>query len=144
MAIELAPYLTMDGNAREAITFYQQALGAEILFLKTFGEMPDNPDFPLPVEMKDKISHAALNVDGAEMMFSDAFPGNPPKLGGMLSVCLTTDEESKAKRIFDALAEEGKVELPFQKTFFSPGYGMVTDKFGIMFQIFTKGASEYK
>lgn len=144
MAIELAPYLTMDGNAREAIAFYQQALGAELLFMQTFGEMPENPDFPLPVEMKDKISHAALNVDGAEIMFSDSFPGNPPQLGSMLSICLTSDDETKARNIFEALAEGGKVEMPFQKTFFSPGYGMVADKFGVLFQIFTKGASQYK
>ncbi len=138
MAMQLTPYLTMDGNAKEAIAFYKEALEAEINFIQTFGEMPENPEFPLPPEMKDRVSYASLKVGDTELMFSDAFPGQPTQLGGMLSICLTTDDPEKSERIFNALCQGGVVEMPLQKTFFSPGYGMVTDKFGVLFQIFTK------
>ncbi|WP_334072747.1 MULTISPECIES: VOC family protein [Paenibacillus] len=139
MALHLNSYLTMDGNAREAIEFYKQALGAEVLFAQSFGEMPENPEFPLPEGMKDRISHATLKVGDSVLMFSDSFPGNSPQKGSMLSICVTTDDLAESERIFSALQEGGEVEMPLQDTFFSPGYGMVTDKFGVLFQIFTKG-----
>lgn len=138
MATKLAPYLTMYGNAKEAIAFYQQALEAEIIYMQTYGDMPENPEFPLPPEMKDRVSYAAIRVGDSEIMFSDAFPGQPPQHGSLLSICLTTEDAEKSKRIYEALQQDGVVEMPLQSTFFSPAYGMVTDKFGVMFQIFTK------
>lgn len=138
MALQLNSYLTMDGNAREAIDFYIQALKAEVLFIQSFGEMPENPEFPLPEEVKERISHATLKVGDSVLMFSDSFPGNPPQKGSMLSICITTDGYAESERIFNALQEGGEVEMPLQQTFFSPGYAMVTDKFGVLFQIFTK------
>ncbi|MEK5476103.1 VOC family protein [Paenibacillus sp. FSL R5-0407] len=138
MAMQLTPYLTMDGNAKEAIAFYKEALEAEIIYMQTFGEMPENPEFPLPPEMKDRVSYASLKVGESEFMFSDAFPGQKQQMGGMLSICLTTDDVEKTERIFNALCKGGIIEMPLQKTFFSPAYGMVTDKFGVLFQVFTK------
>lgn len=77
MTIRLTPYLMMDGTAKEAIEFYEKALGANVLFMQTFGEMPENPEFPLPEAARNRVSHATIKIGESDMMFSDTFPGQP-------------------------------------------------------------------
>ncbi|MBI0578773.1 VOC family protein [Neobacillus cucumis] len=139
MTVRLIPYLVMNGNAKEAIQFYQNALDAQVLFTQSFGEMPENPDFPLPAEAKDLVSHATIKVGETELMFSDTFPGQPHQSGSQVTICVTTDNAEQAKKFFDALSDNGQVTMPLQETFFSPAYGNVIDKFGVHFQIFTEG-----
>lgn len=139
MALRLTPYLMMNGNAKEAIQFYEQALGAKTLFSQTFGEMPENPEFPLPEEAKGLVSHAMLKVGETDLMFSDTFPGQASQSGNQVTICISTDDPEKSKQIYDALQQGGQVKMPLQATFFSPAYGIVTDKFGITFQIYTEG-----
>jgi len=139
MTVRLIPYLVMDGNAKEAIEFYEKALNAQILFSQSFGEMPENPEFPLPEEAKNRISHATIKVGETELMLSDTFPGQPHQSGNQVTICITTNDADNAKQMFDALKQEGQVGMPLQETFFSPAYGSVTDKFGVNFQIFTEG-----
>jgi PhnB protein len=139
MALKLIPYLVMDGNAKEAIEFYEKALNAEILFTQSFGEMPENPEFPLPEEAKGRISHATIKVGETELMLSDTFPGQPHQSGNQVTICITTDDEEKSRQMFEALKQDGQVTMPLQETFFSPAYGTLIDKFGVNFQIFTEG-----
>lgn len=139
MALRLNPYLMMDGNAKEAIQFYEQALDAKVLFLQTFGEMPEDPEFPLPAAAKDRVSHAMLKVGETDLMFSDIFPGQPHQQGNQVTICISSNEIEKSKQIYEALKQDGQVSMPLQETFFSPAYGIVTDKFGVTFQIFTEG-----
>ncbi|WML57638.1 VOC family protein [Neobacillus sp. PS2-9] len=139
MTVRLIPYLVMDGNAKEAIQFYEKALDAQVLFSQSFGEMPENPEFPLPSEAKDRISHATIKVGETEVMLSDTFPGQPHQIGTQVTICISTNDAEKAKKFFEALTEDGQVGMPLQETFFSPAYGIVTDKFGVTFQIFTEG-----
>src|SRR4051794_37325953 len=139
MTLKLIPYLVMNGNAREAIDFYQKALNAEVLFTQSFGEMPENPEFPLPEDAKNLVSHATIKVGETELMFSDTFPGQPHSSGTQVTICITTDDAERAKQMFDALKQEGQVTMPLQETFFSPAYGSVIDKFGVYFQISTEG-----
>lgn len=139
MTLRLSPYLMMNGNANEAIDFYSKALGAEVLFNQTFGEMPENPEFPLPEEAKNLVSHAMIKIGESDLMFSDNFPGQQSQIGNQVTICITVKDADKSKQIYEALLEGGEVKMPFQETFFSPGYGIVTDKFGITFQIFTEG-----
>lgn len=141
MSVRLTPYLIMDGNAKEAIQFYETALEAKVLFSQTFGEMPENPDFPTPTEAKDRIGHAMLQVGESNLMFSDTFPGQPLQKGDNVTICITTKDAEKSKQFYEALSQGGQVKMPFQETFFSPAFGEVTDKFGITFQIFTEGKS---
>ncbi|MBC8080331.1 MAG: VOC family protein [Gorillibacterium sp.] len=138
MTLRLITYVVMDGNAREAIEFYEKALDAKVTYLQTFGEMPENPEFPLPEEAKSRIGHAMIKVGDSELMFSDTFPGSPFQQGNQVTICITTNEIERAKRCFEALQEGGHVEMPLQETHFSPAYGSVTDKFGITFQIYTE------
>jgi PhnB protein len=139
MTVRLIPYLVMDGNAKEAIQFYEKALDAQVLFSQSFGEMPENPEFPLPSEAKERISHATIKVGETEVMLSDTFPGQPHQIGTQVTICISTNDAEKAKKFFEALTEDGQVGMPLQETFFSPAYGIVTDKFGVTFQIFTEG-----
>ncbi|OIK16262.1 hypothetical protein BIV60_05675 [Bacillus sp. MUM 116] len=139
MSVRLIPYLVMDGNAKEAIQFYQKALDAQVLFSQSFGEMPENPEFPIPADAKDRISHATIKIGDSDLMFSDTFPGQPHQSGSQVTICITTDDAEKAKKFFDALSDNGQVTMPLQETFFSPAYGNVIDKYGVHFQIFTEG-----
>ncbi|MEJ3717452.1 VOC family protein [Paenibacillus polymyxa] len=141
MSKRLIPYITLDGNAREAIEFYEEALDAQLLFIQTFGEMPENPDFPIPAEVKERVGHATLKVGETELMFSDTFSGSPFSSGNQVSICITTDSVEQAKKMFDALQQGGQVGMPLQETHFSPAYGNVTDKFGVTFQMFTEARS---
>lgn len=139
MTVKLVPYLVMDGNAKEAIEFYKKALQADVLFIQSFGEMPENPDYPLPEEAKNRVSHATLKVGETELMFSDTFPGQPHASGNQVTICITSDDVEKSRAMYEALSQGGQVTMPLQDTFFSPAYGSLVDKFGVNFQIFTEG-----
>ncbi|SEL74080.1 PhnB protein [Paenibacillus sp. cl141a] len=138
MALRMNPYLVMDGNAKEAIQFYGKALDAQVVMVQTFGEMPANPDFPLPESARDRISHALLKVGETDLMFSDTFPGQPVQSSNQVQICIMTDQVEQAKRIYEALQEGGQVVMPLQETFWSPAYGIVADKFGVNWNISTE------
>jgi PhnB protein len=137
MTLRLTPYLVMDGNANEAIQFYEKALDAKVLFKQTFGEMPENPEYPLPADAKERVGHAMVKVGETDLMFSDTFPGQPHQKGSQVTICITTKDVEKSKEVFEALQKDGEVNAPLEETFFSPAYGSVTDKFHVTFQFFT-------
>ncbi|WP_058304313.1 VOC family protein [Gorillibacterium timonense] len=136
--LSITAYLTLDGTAKDAIAFYEQALGAKVISQMSFGEMPETPEYPISEDIKDRISHAMIQIGESQLMFSDTFPGQPVTPGNLISLCITADGFEKSKKLFDALANGGQVLMPFQETFFSPGYGSVVDKFGVNFQVFTE------
>lgn len=136
MTLRINPYLVMNGNAQEAVAFYQKALGAELVGIMRFGDMPD-PDGHIPEEAKERIMHAQLRVGDSDLMFSDTFPGQPHQSGNQVTIAIHTSSPAESERIFEALAEGGEVEMPLQKTHWSPAYGILRDKFGVSFQINT-------
>ncbi|ERM18093.1 VOC family protein [Brevibacillus laterosporus] len=138
MTLKLIPYLVMDGNAKEAIQFYEKALHAKVLFNQTFGEMPENPEFPIPANAKDRVAHAMVKVGETDLMFSDTFPGQPHQKGNQVTICIATSNREESSQIYEALQEGGQVNMPLQETHFSPAYGIITDKFGVTFQIYTE------
>lgn len=137
MTVKLTPYITLEGRAKEAIQFYEQAIGAEVLSITTYGEMPDLPS-TFTDDLKSLVAHAKLKVGEAELMFSDAPGGSSIESGKRVTICLTTNDVAQSERFFDALRQGGKVNIPFKEEPFSPGFGDVTDKFGVTFQIFTE------
>ncbi|MCO7176683.1 VOC family protein [Sporolactobacillus kofuensis] len=139
MALKIAPYLMMNGNAEEAIQFYEKVLDAQVVFKQSFGEMPESPNAPLPEEAKNLVSHAMVKIGESDLMFSDNFPGQSSQTGDQITLCITSENKDKSTQFFNALSDGGQVKMPLQETFFSPAYGIVTDKFGITFQIFTDG-----
>ncbi|WP_079912300.1 VOC family protein [Paenibacillus sp. 32352] len=135
MILQMTPFIMLDGKAKEAIRFYEQVLDAKILFTQTFGEAPDSS---LPEEAKDRLAHSVLKIGEADLFVADTSPGQAHQAGNTVNICVTTNSKEEAKQLFDALLEEGQVIFPLQEVHFSPAYGMVTDKFGVTFQIFTK------
>jgi PhnB protein len=117
---KLETYLFFDGNCAEAMHFYEQALGGTLNLVAA----KDTPG-----GSGDQIMHSRLEADGATIMASDWFATTPyPGMSGF-SVTLTAATEPEAKALFDKLADGGKVTMPFQKTFYSDGFGMIVDRF---------------
>lgn len=135
MSISLNPYLTFDGNTKEAVHFYEKALGGKVMGIMTFGDMPADPNHPLTDDMKDRVMHAHLKVGDADLMFSDTFPGMPYQPGDTVQIVIHPREEARAREIFAALEDGGQVVMSLQKTDWSPLYGIVKDKFGVTFQV---------
>jgi PhnB protein len=131
-AMQVNPYLFYDGNCEAAFKFYEKALGAKIEMLLRNEEAPE--DMPMSPDRKKKIMHARMTVDGAVLMASDAPPDHFHKPQGF-SVSLTVAEPAEAERRFKALSEGGNVNMPFGKTFFSKGFGMCVDQFGIPWMV---------
>lgn len=135
MSISLNPYLIFDGDAREAVNFYEKTLGGEVMGIMTFGDMPADPDQPLTDDMKNRVMHAHLKVGDADLMFSDTFPGMSYQPGDTIQIALHPKNEGEAREVFAALENGGQVVMPLQKTDWSPLYGIVKDKFGVTFQV---------
>jgi PhnB protein len=128
-------YLNFNGNCREAVEFYADVFGTEKPRMMTFGEMPPHPEYPLPEEAKDLIMHTRLSISGSNVMFSDVFPGMPFVVGNNVSLSLISEDPDEVRSVFDRLKEGGSVGMELQETFWSKMYGMVTDKFGVHWQV---------
>lgn len=142
--MKLYPYLQLNGNASEAVAFYQKVFQAENLGVITFGEMPQDPDHPLPEEVKDLVAHAALKIGDSLLMFSDAFPDEPVQEGNNVTICIFFHDEETARKTFAALQEGGEVKMSLTETSFSPAYGVIKDQFGVIFQFYTERDEEYE
>lgn len=134
-------YLIFDGNCREAVEFYAKVFGTEEPQIMSFGDSPQDPNYTLPEEAKDRVMHARLNIAGSNVMFSDTFPGTPFIAGNNFSVTIILDQVEELQSYFDKLKEGGRVTMELQETFWSKSYGMLTDKFGINWQ-FSHGSGE--
>ena len=130
--MSIQPYLFFDGRCDEALAFYRDALGAEVEMLMRFKDSPD-PAGCAPGS-EDKVMHCHFRVGGADVMASDGRCTGQPNFQGF-ALSLTVANETEADRSFGALAEGGQVQMPLTKTFFSPKFGMVADKFGVMWMV---------
>jgi PhnB protein len=130
--MQVNPYLLYNGNCEAAFKFYEKALDAEIELMLTHEGAPAS--MPIPPEWKTKIMHGRLSIDGAIVMASDAPPGRFHQPQGF-SVSLQIENPAEAERRFAALSEGGTVTMPFGKTFFSRGFGMCVDQFGIPWMV---------
>lgn len=132
MAIE--PYLFFNGRCEEAIEFYKQALGAEVSMLMRYKESPEPPPPGMvPTGWDNKIMHTTLRIGDANVMASDGCDEKLEFKGFSLS--LSVANEGEAQRAFAALAEGGQVRMPLGKTFWSPCFGMLADRFGVSWMV---------
>jgi PhnB protein len=129
--MHVEPYLFVNGRCEEAVEFYKKALGAEVIMLMRFKESPEPPQpGMLPPCSEDKIMHVSFRVGDTMVMASDGrCTGQTDFQGFCLS--LTVANEAEADQKFAALAEGGQVQMPLAKTFWSPRFGMVNDRFGV-------------
>lgn len=93
MSVRLNPYLILDGTAKEAIHFYEKALGGKIMGIMTYGDIPEDPEHPLPEGVKDRVMHALLKVGDDQLMFSDTYPGMPYQPGNTVEIALLPTDE---------------------------------------------------
>jgi len=129
--MRIEPYLFFDGRCEEAIEFYRRTLGAEVTMLMRFRDAPDPPPPGMIAPgSEDKIMHASLRIGETNVMASDGRCMGTPSFQGV-SLSLTVADEAEAERVFAALADGGQVQMPLGKTFFSPCFGMVADRFGV-------------
>jgi PhnB protein len=134
----ITPYLFFAGRCDEALAFYRDALGAEVEMLMRFNESPQpTPPGMLQQGFEKKVMHASFAVRGVRLMASDGCD-DKSKFDGF-RLALSVASEAEARRAFDALAVGGTVQMSLAKTFWSPCYGMVTDKFGVGWMVMVPG-----
>lgn len=129
--MQVQTYLMMDGRAEEAIEFYKKTLGATVTMLMRAKDAPEGSCAP---GSENSILHAYLTVGETGIMMSDGYNKGAPKFEGF-ALSIATKTEAEADKLFNALADGGKVNMPLAKTFFSPRFGMLNDKFGVHWMI---------
>jgi len=125
------PYLFFDGRCEEAVNYYQRTLGAKVEMLMRYKESPEPPPPGMvPPGSENKIMHMSMTIGDSTVMGSDGNCAGKPEFQGF-SLSLTVKDAAEADRVFGALADGGKVQMPLAKTFFAPRFGMVADRFGV-------------
>lgn len=138
MATSLVPYLFFSGRCDEAIEFYRHAIGAKLVMRMGFDESPEPvPEGMLQAGFETKVMHASMQIAEATIFLSDSCD-DKPKFDGF-RLALSVDNEQDAHRIFDGLADGGTIDMPLTKTFWSPCYGMVTDRFKVLWMVMVPG-----
>ena len=130
--MQLSVHLNFDGQCAAAFRQYHRLLGGKLSTLMTYGESPMADK--VPVEWRDRIVHATLHVDGMELMGADVAPESYTTPQGF-AVVLNVPDVERARELFGSLAEGGTLRLPFQKTFWSTGYGLLVDRYGVPWEI---------
>jgi PhnB protein len=130
--MQLNPHLAFNGQCEAAFKFYEQCLGGKIANMTSYAGTPMTEH--VPAEWRNKILHATLTVGDGVLMGADVPPGGYEKPKGF-SVTVQVKDPAEAERIFHALAENGNVTMPIQKTFWSARFGMLADQFGVPWMI---------
>lgn len=129
--MQVQPYLFFDGCCEEAVEFYKKALGAQVTMLMRYKDSPDPPPPGMVAPgSENKVMHANLRIGDTTVMASDGGCLGQTSFQGF-SLSLTVPNDAEAERLFASLADGGQVQMPLSKTFFSPRFGMVADRFGV-------------
>ena len=129
----IQPYLFFDGRCEEAIAFYKKAVGAEVEMLMRWKDNPNQDQ--TPPGSAEKVMHASLKIGDGVVLASDGSCLGKPNFQGF-ALTLTVPDEAAARRAFDALGEGGQVQMPLGQTFFSPSFGMLSDRFGVGWMVY--------
>jgi PhnB protein len=130
--MQVQPYLFFDGRCEEAIEFYKKTIGAQVEMLMRFKESPDQS--MITPGSENKVMHSCFRIGDTAVMASDGRCTGKPSFQGF-SLSLNAKDEAEADKLFNALGDGGQVQMPLAKTFFSPRFGMVADKFGVGWMI---------
>jgi PhnB protein len=136
--MQIAPYLTFNGQCEEALAFYAEALNGKVTAMMRFAGSPMDND-KLPPGWGQKVMHANFQAEGAEFMASDGMPGLPaPIYGGFAMSVYVPKDKKRAQQVFDALSKGGKVTMPFAPPFWGGHFGMLIDPFGVPWMVSTE------
>jgi PhnB protein len=134
--MQVQAYLNFDGRCEEALEFYGSAVGAEVTLLMRYRDSPEPPaPGMVPPGAQNKVIHASFRIGESTVLASDCYCTGKPSFQGV-SLSLTVPNEAAAESLFAALAKGGQVTMPLAKTFFSPRFGMVNDRFGVTWMIY--------
>jgi PhnB protein len=126
--MQVQPYLFFDGRCDEALEFYKRTVGAKVGMLMRFKDAPDQN--MVSAGSENKIMHAQVQIGDTTVLASDGRNQGQPKFEGF-ALTITAKDEAEADKVFAALSDGGQVKMPLAKTFFSPRFGMLADKFGV-------------
>lgn len=133
--MQVQPYLFFDGRCEEALDFYRRALGAQVDMLMRYEDSPEPaPPGMCPPGSEDNVMHSSFRIGESVVMASDGRGEGKPNFQGF-SLSLTARDVAECERLFAALADGGQVQMPLGKTFFSPSFGMVADRFGVSWMV---------
>ena len=133
--MKVESYLFFDGRCEEALEFYRVALGAEVTMLMRYKESPEPPPPGMCAPgSEDKVMHASFRIGETTVMASDGRGEGKPSFQGF-SLSIAVPDEARARQVFEALGAGGQVQMPLGKTFFSPSFGMVADRFGVSWMV---------
>lgn len=134
MTVKLNSYISFNGDAKEAIAFYQTVFGGQV-YSDTFGSFA-SPEMPVEAADNDKIMHAYLQgSNGVELMLADTPTGMPYETGSRIALTLNGDDETTLREYWEKLAEGGNITVPLAKSPWGDIFGMVTDKFGVSWMV---------
>jgi PhnB protein len=129
----LDSYLFFDGTCQEAMRFYEKTIGGQMISMLTYGQSPD-PEH-CGAEGKDRIMHAHLLIEGRNLMASDTPPGQAGGAPSGFALSLNYPSAQEAGKVFEALSQGGKVNMPMSKTFWIESFGMLVDRFGVPWMV---------
>jgi len=132
---QMEVFVNFDGNCREAVEFYAKTFNSTVNHLMTYSQVPPNTDYKVPEADKNRVMYAGIPIGDIVAMFSDVPSGSEFIQGNNISLTYSTDSKDEVKRIFSELKEGGVVLMELQTTFYSELYGMVKDRFGVIWQI---------
>jgi PhnB protein len=133
--MQLELFINFDGNCREAVDFYAKVFKSTVSNPMTYSDAPPDPNYTVPEADKNRIMYAGVPVGNIVVMFSDVPTGSEFVKGNNICPTISTDNKEEVTRMFNELKENGEVYMDLQKTFFSEWFGMVKDKFGVIWQI---------
>ena len=134
--MHIEPYLFFEGRCEEAAAFYRHVLGAEVALLMRYKDSPDPiPPGMIPPGAEDKVMHMSLRIGDTTVLASDGNCTGEPGFRGV-TLSLTVTDPAEAERVFAALADGGQVRMPLGRTFFSPSFGMLADRFGVGWMVY--------
>lgn len=135
--MQVQPYVFFEGRCEEAAAFYRRTLGAEVTMMMRFKEAPPQPSGGCAVspEAAEKVMHMSMRIGETTILASDGRCQGKPSFQGF-ALSLTVANAAEAERVFNALADGGQVQMPLGKTFFSPSFGMVADRFGVAWMVY--------
>ncbi len=140
--MQVQSYLFFDGRCEEAVEFYKSKLGAKVEMLMRFKDSPEPPQPGMvPPGSGNKVMHSCFRIGDTAVMASDGHCAGKPSFQGF-SLSITAPDAAEAERLFAALGEGGQVQMPLTKTFFSPRFGMVADRFGVSWMVIVPGQAQ--
>src|SRR5262245_4445493 len=139
--MQVQPHLSFEGRCEEAVEFYRKALGAEVTTLVRFKDIPGpQPPGSVPPGAEHKVLHVSFRIGDSTVLASDGNCNGPASFQG-IQLALQVPDMATGERLFAALSDGGQVQMPLTKTFWSPGFGMVVDRFGLTWMVNAAGSA---